>query len=335
MAMRQMHARLVVGAFAAFWALSAMAQPVDDATRAAARQVGEDGLAAYDQGRYGEALAKLGQAYAVVKAPALGLWTARTLVKLGKLVEASERYLEVTRLSAEGGNADVQRNAKQAAAKERDELLPKIPKLRLRVRGARGDHVSVQVDGTAVPAPLVGAERPANPGKHEIIAKLGSREITKQVTLRPGESREVVLQFEEEKGASDSVRIATGPGRPVPESDRGTGPGGVQRTAGWVSLGVGGAGIVVGSIAGIVLLSKRSSLLDGDCVGTECGPSERDRVQSYNGLRPVSTVGFVVGVAGLGAGAALLLTSPKPQETAKPHVALWVGVGATGLAGRF
>jgi Tfp pilus assembly protein PilF len=72
---------------------------VDDATRASARQLGYAGVEEFQGGQYESARAKLEKAYRVLKAPSLGLWSARALEKLGKLVEASERYLEVTRLS--------------------------------------------------------------------------------------------------------------------------------------------------------------------------------------------------------------------------------------------
>jgi hypothetical protein len=335
-------------AVAVSWTLPVQAQPVDDASRSAARQVGEEGLAAYDQGQYVEALAKLGQAYAVVKAPALGLWTARTMVKLGRLVEASERYLEVTRLPTQGGDAEVQDKAKQEAERERGELLPRIPKLRLRIQGTRGEPVEVQVDGLPVPAALLGAERPVNPGKHRVTGKMGSREVSQEVTVAERESKEVEIRFDAASAApvtAGSTPVAAPPSAPMaaqpsaprasPRADQGAEGGSLQRTAGWISLGVGGAGLVVGSITGVLLLSKKSSLLDGDCVDTACGPTERDRVDSYNSLRPVSTVSFVVGFLGAGVGAALLLTAPKPEQTAKPRVTPWVGLGSAGLAGRF
>src|SRR5688572_33485949 len=79
-----------------------LAQEVDDAARAAARKLGYAGIEAYQASDYKGALEKLDRAYQVLRAPSLGLWSARALLANGKLVEASERYLEVTRLGVTG-----------------------------------------------------------------------------------------------------------------------------------------------------------------------------------------------------------------------------------------
>ncbi|MBN2195416.1 MAG: hypothetical protein JW751_21535 [Polyangiaceae bacterium] len=119
------------------------AEPVDDATRAAARAIGEEGLDAYDAGRFEEAVEKLESAHAAVPVPTLGLWLARALAKSGKLVEASERYGEVTRLQVEAGqDKDKQREAQADAHKERAALLPLIPDLRIQPRWSRGQRRS-------------------------------------------------------------------------------------------------------------------------------------------------------------------------------------------------
>jgi hypothetical protein len=80
---------LLVGMALWLAAGSVRAQAVDDATRGAARTLGYDGVKAYNAGDYAVADQKLEKAYRVLKVPSLGLWSARTLVKLGRLVEAS------------------------------------------------------------------------------------------------------------------------------------------------------------------------------------------------------------------------------------------------------
>ncbi|HEY4159182.1 MAG TPA: tetratricopeptide repeat protein, partial [Polyangiaceae bacterium] len=70
----------------------AHAQAVDDATRSAARNLASAGVQAYQANDYPAARDKLERAYQVLRAPSLGLWSARALVKVGALVEAGERY---------------------------------------------------------------------------------------------------------------------------------------------------------------------------------------------------------------------------------------------------
>src|SRR5262249_5440698 len=95
--------RAVLGAFLVVLLAAPQAlgdeSAVDDQTRAKARTIGEEGLALYDQGRYIEALDRFQSASALVKAPTLDLMAARCLTKMGRLVEASERYLDVTRMT--------------------------------------------------------------------------------------------------------------------------------------------------------------------------------------------------------------------------------------------
>jgi hypothetical protein len=167
---------------------AAIAQQVDQASKSAAREIGKEGLELYKAGRYSEAEAKLSRAYAVVKVPALGLWTARALEKTGKLVEAAELYHQVGLLQVSGGDREVQEAAQQAAATEREALLPRIPKLKVQVEGAPAGESQVTVDGVAISSALVGVKRPANPGKHSVVAKVGEQVVTEEVELREGES---------------------------------------------------------------------------------------------------------------------------------------------------
>ena len=66
---------------------------------AAARQLGKEGVEAYRANDFATALDRLTRAHSIVGLTTTGLWRARTLVHLGRLVEASEQYLEVTRMT--------------------------------------------------------------------------------------------------------------------------------------------------------------------------------------------------------------------------------------------
>src|SRR5262245_61290417 len=104
----------------ALLACPAVASAQSDAARAAARDLGAEGVEDFQAGRFEQASTKLSQAFDILKVPTLGLWSARALVKVGKLVEASERYLSVSRLDASKGEAQVQKQAQADATKERD-----------------------------------------------------------------------------------------------------------------------------------------------------------------------------------------------------------------------
>jgi len=78
------------------------------------------------------------------------------------------------------------------------------------------------------------------------------------------------------------------------------------RTAGWISGGVGIAGLAVGTIFGIVAISDKSA---ANCRGnSDCNASD---VSSAKSAATVSTVGIIVGSVLLAGGAGLVLFAPK------------------------
>ena len=322
---------------------SVHAQPVDDATRAASREAGREGLEAFDAGDYETAAAKLGAAYSAVQVPTLGLWLARALVKTGHLVEAAERYREVTNLTIQAGqNQDTQREAQADARKELRELQPRIPQLSLRVEGANAADVEVTVDGVVVPSTLLNKlPRPTNPGEAVVQGTLGDQVVTEQVTLAEGASQTVVLSFGpgHSRGAGASPRTTS-----TPAADTGVEgkQGSTQRIAGIASLAAGGVGLVLGSATGLVAMGKKRDLEDDGCSDTHCRPDQQSDVDSYNSMRHLSTAGFIIGGLGAAAGVTLLLTAPKSEtarsgaeQTAAGRLVVWVGPGSAGLAGRF
>ena len=81
--------------------------------------------------------------------------------------------------------------------------------------------------------------------------------------------------------------------------------------------GVGIAGAVVGGVAGVMTLQKKSIANDEcDDALKICSAEGKDANDAGRTLGAISTVGFVVGALGLGAGAYFLLTDPGGKETA-------------------
>jgi hypothetical protein len=325
--------------------VSGMAHAQDQGSVSTARQIAIEGLKAYDDGNYQEAADKLGRAYAVVKVPTLGRDWARALAKLGKLVEASELYLEVTRLEATTGDKAGQEVAKQEAVEERRALVARIPKLVIEVRGADAKQVAVTLDGVAVHGALIGAERLVNPGSHQVVGKLGDRVVTEEARLAGAEVKTVTLVFGSASpaetapgptGASGSTAPPAGTREPAPglEIDQPR-SGSVQRTLGWATIGLGGAGLVFGGVTGLLAISKKSDLDAKGCAKNLCYDDQGSAVRSYNALRWMSTGGFAVGVAGLAGGALLILTSPPKSAATGAHLSPWVGPTSAGVAGRF
>jgi hypothetical protein len=318
----------------------------DKSVVSSAREVAKQGLLAYDAGRYDQAVEMLNKAYQVVHVPTLALGIARAYAKLGKLVAASEMYLEASRIPKDPSWMATQDDAVRDALKERSELLPRIPRLKILVDGARADDVELTVDGTKMPAALIGSEQLLDPGEHKLEAHRGKQVVTRAVTLGESERREETLLF---AGADTAAELPASPkGSAITEPNSPPGSnrdaphdarrkGSTQRLMGWLGVGVGGATLAFGSVTGILALSKRSSLRDtGNCSSDvrHCSQVLSSDVDSFNTYRDLSTVGFVVGGVLAATGVTLLLTAPK-SESQVGTLGLWVGPNGVAIQKEF
>ncbi len=326
------------------WALTAIASD-----KTTARELAKQGLQAYDAGRYDEAVEKLSKAYEVVHVPTLAVNEARALVKVGKLVAASELYLEATRIPKDKSWQSTQDDAQRDAEKERNELLPRIPRLKVIFKGATAAEVSVTIDGAVVPQALADSEQVVDPGERMVEGKRGEEVVKQSITLKEGDHGQVMLQFTQASvpvkpingsvptqpnQRNQTMQPATVPMTPAPAKDKSGGSS--QKILGWTGVGVGGAGLAVGAISGILASSKRSSLLDSNTCsadGRHCAPNQSNEVNAYNSLRTVSSVGFIAGGVLAVAGVTLLLTAPKQES--QPRVGLWMTPNGAGVYGGF
>ena len=282
--------------------------------RAAARQLGYSGVEAFEAKQYAVASEKLEKAYAVLRVPSLGLWSARALAKLGKLLEASERYREVTRLPVTGGDEEVQKQARVSAQSELDALQPRISNLVVRIKGAASGELSLMIDGTKVSSQLVGAPTPVNPGAHRVEGTAHGQTAVRDLTVGEGEQQEVLLEL-----ADVATSPVTKPPAPKPTEDEGTSQpsrSNLQRTSAYVLLAGGLAGLATGGVTGLMAVSRRASLDNnkGCADDHDCPRSLSNEVSTYNTLRNVSTVGFVAGGIFFAAGFTLLLTAPHAEQ---------------------
>jgi tetratricopeptide (TPR) repeat protein len=311
---------------------TALVRAQDEASKVAARELADQGLVAYEAGRYDEAASALKRAYAIVKIPTLALYTARALEKLGKWVEASEIYLEATQLDASTGVAATQEQAKRDAASEREALLARIPRITIEVEGAEPEATRLLQDGVEIPAAAaIDIERPVNPGQHTFVGAAGGKSVRASVDVAAGERRTVTLDFRA-PAVAPAAAPAPAPSGGNAKSDASPSDGSLQRTIGLGAMAVGGAGLIVGTVAGVISLTKRSSLDDEGCKDGVCYDDQKDDVESYNSMRTISTIGFAVGIVAGAGGAVLYVTAPK---TSSPGVALWVAPSRVGVTGRF
>lgn len=347
-----MKSRLVIPLIASGLLFAAAAIGQNDTLLSSARELAKEGLEAYDSGRYEEAAEKLTKAYQLVPVPTLATNRARALVKLGKWVSAAERYLEAIRIARDKTWQAVQVEAQRDAERERDALMPRIPRVKVMLTGAGPSDVEVSVDGVVLPAALIGVEQLQDPGVHKVQAKRGAELVSESFTAKEGAHAIVTLRFKSGQASqpqpglevphqpekSTPVAQASQATQPEPSSNVGNeaGSSNHQKLIGWIGVGAGGAGILLGGITGVLALSKHSSLNDSPDCSSElqnCTPSKRNDVEAYNSLLPITTIGFIAGGVLTAAGVTLLLTAPTRE--AGPRVGLWVSPSGASVTGRF
>ncbi len=320
----------------------APAPSVDEASLAAARTLGREGINALKSQDFAVALDKLERAYQVVKAPSLALWSARAHEKNGKLVEAQERYLQATRLQATLGDVATQQQARIDAAREREALLPRIPTLTVQ---SEWKDIELTIDRIVVPTALLDVPRFLNPGAHVLIAKRGEQEMRREFAIHEGEKQTIALAFETTKagapGPGAAANRAAAPSATalaeVPTSTEqveAVGASG-RPLLGWTLVGVGGVGLLVSAVAGAVAWSKKDSAsISQGCVNDRCPASLQDEVDAFNSARTVSTISLLVGAAAAGTGAVLLLSAPR-HGAAAGAMRPWLGFGTIGVTSSF
>jgi hypothetical protein len=297
------------------------------ADKETARTLMADARQLRESGNLQGALEKFKAADAIMKVPTTALEVARTQAAMGRLLEARDTLAEISRMPECPGDPPPFVDARANARKLDDELSPRIPSVRLNVKGGEKDApTTVKVDDVPVPEAALSAPRKLNPGHHVIVAKSGKLEKTEEIDLAERDTKDVTLELQPP---------------PAPPRDRTSKGGFISKPVAFVALGVGGVGLVVGTITGVMAMGAKSDAEKG-CVNKFCPPSTYGDLDRASSMATVSTVSFIIGAVGVGVGVVGLLTQPKneepqqpPKSAAKPTVSPWIGVGSAGLSGSF
>jgi hypothetical protein len=326
----------------AFAPRPAQAAEPSAADRATARTLAQEGYDALRAERYSIAADRFKRADALVHAPTLLRDLARAQVGLGRLLDARQTYGQIIREGVPPKSPASWPLAVADAKREIAALEPRLASLTISVTGPA--QASVTVDGEPLAASSLGEVRRVDPGRYALRATAaGYRAIEKTVALAEGETLRVALELEKEPPmAPPPVVTVARPVAPEPVKDP------AWRKPALVSaFALGGAGIVVGSVTGIMAMTKHNQLVT-DCPERKCGPDQESNYDDFHTLGTVSTIGFVAGGVGLGTGLVLLLlkpraaeeqgTVPAPDRKRTARGASWspfVGVGAAGVTGSF
>jgi hypothetical protein len=297
-----------------------------------------EGYRALQQKDYQTALDRFRRADALVHAPTLVVDWARALIGLGQLVQAHEKLQSVLREGVDPKAPAPWQRALSDAQTELDKLKPRLAWLTITVSGPNEPRVTL--DGEVIENRQLGTPRPTNPGARVVrVTAQGFKSVRRDVKLGEGDEERIDLIMSSVVEESASPVGASGASQSAaPANSERSEVMDTRRVSMYAAFGLGGAGIVAGSIFGVLALNKRSALEDACPERERCPPSERSTVETYRTLGTLSGVGFGVGLVGTGAGLALLLTQPgkpKPERAQAFRIQPVLGLNGLGAAGQF
>lgn len=265
----------------------------------------DQGLAAYKQGHFEQALASYESAWKLRKTHDLAAAMAQVEMLLGRPRDAAEHLAYALRYFPVSGKKELRETLESALA----DATKKVTKVRLMVTGDAGAPV-ISVDGKPIDTTVTGSEIYLAPGTRTVEASAkGFKPARRTIEAKEGQSEEVTLALvPEDKGGERSM---------LPVA---------------ISFGVGGAGLIAGAVAGGVAIAQLGDLkkVCGDAL--VCPPSEHGHVDAANVSAGVSTAGFVLAGVGAAVGVTLLLLPPKTKTAATMGVhasPAFVGVKGT------
>lgn len=355
-ALRRAGVVLALSFFASASTFSGVAAAAPSAAqKETARSLLGAGQKKFDAGDFAGALEAWGAADEIMNVPTTGLRVGKAQEKLGKLVEARDTWLRVSRSPV----AEAEPRAISAARKEASALAvevgKRIPSVSVQVKGVAPDvELSVSVDGVGVPPAAALLPYRVNPGEHQVrVSAAGYSQADASVVLAEGDSKtvEVTLIRAAEEAAPPLVQPlppsdAQPPAQAPPQSQ---GPRADSSSGGapWTVIGfsLAGVGVAVGAITG-AMSSAKTSDIKATCDGNRCPAEAQSDIDSASTLALISNIGFGVGIAGLGIGIYGLLSGGGGESARVPRDTLRlgkrgvtltpvVGLGSLNVVGNF
>lgn len=331
---------LVASTLAVTLATTASADP-SLSDRETARSLMDDGDAKRDKNDFKAALKSYEAADAIMHVPTTGLEVARAQAQLGMLLEARETLGRVNRLPPKPGEPAPFTAARKTAETLTAEIGARIPSVTVLVtNGEPGQTTVVVFDGEIVPPAASAAPRKVNPGRHNIVARSGSLEKKQDIDVLEREAKTVTIDLKPSKG----VVPMPPPGGDETVSTTSS-PSSLPKILIFGGFGLGIVGVGVGSVTGLMSISKVNDVKKG-CPNDVCPTTSQPDIDSAKSLGTISTVAFIAGGVGIGAGVIGLVlqskqssteSAPPPGTSAKSTLTVRPDVGPTslGLHGTF
>ena len=312
---RRSHVLLGVGiaCFGVSIAAIALAEPTS-ADKSLATQLFKEGRTLVDQGRVAEGCRKLEESQRLDPGGGTLLNLALCHEKEGRTATAWAEFTEALGIARK----DDRPQRAEIAQQHIEALEPTLSRLTVQVpAGSDLPDLEIKRDGTAVRRAAWGTAMPIDPGDHVIEAFALGKIPWKQTVTVGGKAEGKTITVP----ALENAPVTAPPPTPAPAAGR------MPATyvevkkpvspAVWVAYGIGAAGLGVGTYFGIRAMSDQSTA-DDNCPRDVCSAAgisaNSDAIKAAN----LSTVGFGVGILGVGLGTFLLLsrgTTTVPSTT--------------------
>jgi len=287
-------------------ASSALAAEPDATDKETARTLMAQGREARDRDDLKTALSRFVAADAIMHVPTTTLEVAKSQAALGQLVEARDTLHRILRDASTPDEPAPFARAREAATALDQELLQRIPTLRVILSGAREGSPRVQVDGERVPDLALASGYRLNPGGHRVVADTENAHAEQRIQLGEAEAQELTLELvpngSPKSGAGgtkqDTPNAPTGSTSRVPI---------VPVMLGGVSLAALGAGVSFGLVG-----RSRKHELQQTC-SPNCTSAAVGRVRT---MYTFANVSFSVSIAA--AASAFVWYALSPSSTERP-----------------
>lgn len=258
---------------------------------------------------------------------------AQCEAELGQLTSSTQHYKELLP-QLQPGDPRLPITQQRLAELER-----RLPRLVIQLAQDAPAPAELHLDSAPLPQGSVGSELPVDPGDHVIVVRWADgRRTEARVSLREGAREDVRLD-------PPATPVAVAP-PPAPESaapqapsppphDASAPPSSGRRSLAFAIGGVGAAALGGSFIMGGLALGTKGDLEDECPTPSQC--SDRGMSLSARG-QTLSTTGTVLGalgLAGIGAGLVLLLTTPEQGTSVALAPAILPGGGGALLRSRF
>jgi hypothetical protein len=198
---------------------------------------------------------------------------------------------------------------RRAIATERARSLEaRVPTLSIHVVHSERTDFVVRRDGVVLGAASLDTPLPVDAGEHLVVVEAPGTESA-QYTSHVVDGDHASLDV----SVGSAVRVAQ---QPAVIAATETQPAGARpsHTAAYVAGGVGVAGVITGVAAGLIALTKKSTV-DTQCPEKQCTKTGLDAVDAGKTFGVISTVGFIAGGLGLGAATYLFLSAPVAESS--------------------